>query len=65
MNKIKQVYQWSPAVCNGVLGLLLILANQFLAPDYAQQIKSIVDGLIVLLSGAATYPQVSPIYKKG
>ena len=62
MDKIKATYQWSPALWNAVFALILMLVNQFI-PNYSQAVKTIVDAVLVLLSGGATYTQVTPVAK--
>lgn len=62
MQKLKNLYNWSPAFWNALLAAVLILLNHFL-PDYSEQLKAMVDALVALLSGGATYAQVTPVAK--
>jgi hypothetical protein len=62
MQTIRNLYNWSPAFWNALLAAVLILFNHFL-PDYSEQLKAMVDALIALLSGVATYTQVTPVAK--
>ena len=55
-------YNWSPALCNAIATIVLILVNQFV-PDYNDSAKAIVDALFVLISGGVTYTQVTPVAK--
>lgn len=57
-----RLYNWSPALCNAVAALILILVNQFV-PNYDESAKAIVDALLVLISGGITYTQVTPVAK--
>lgn len=62
MNKIKDLYNWSPALVNALIAAALMLVNHF-APDYDNAVKGIVDAFLTLIAGGVTYTQVTPVAK--
>lgn len=62
MNKLKDLYNWSPALVNAVIAAVLMLVNHF-APDYDNAVKGIIDALLAMIAGGVTYTQVTPVAK--
>lgn len=60
MQKLKDLYNWSPALVNAVVAAILMLVNHF-APDYDNAVKGIIDALLAMIAGGVTYTQVTPV----